>query len=95
MNQTLQKVAFQQAYQIAEMTIDMAECHESLEDAWLNFFSFIANHNVSQTEMTRLRNLLIEAEIQLNPHDVIEKANKRLRLEEKWRKDRADREASK
>lgn len=90
MNSILKKVAKQQAWQVAEMSIDMAEEPEALEDAWLNFFAFVANHDVDLAEMNRLRKLLVEAEIQLDPHGAIEKANKRLVLEAKWRKRNED-----
>ena len=99
MNSILKKVAKQQAWQVAEMSIDMAEEEESLQEAWLNFFAFIANHDVDLATMNHLRGQLVAAEIQLDPHAAIETANKRLVLEAKWRKNneeaRLKREAGK
>ncbi len=90
MNLVLQKVAYSQSYQVAEMSVDMAEDAEGLEDAWFNVLAFFANHNVSKEIMNHLRNQLIQAEIQLDPNAAIETANKRLVLEAKWREQAAE-----
>lgn len=85
--QTFKTLAMSHSYQVAEMSIDMIEDAESMEDAWMNFFAFITTHEVDMTTVRTLRDQLVKAQIETNAHQSIAIANERLQLEAKWRSD--------